>query len=96
MKIECYFLSKSTILRPTLRKKRPHLEFSGPYLTVFSANAGKDGPEKLRIRTLYTQCKSTIQPILHSSQPIGLQTFCKLAKIYYNPTFVVVGFTISS
>ena len=69
MEFECYFLSKSTIWRPTLRKKRPHL-------TVFIANAGKDGPEKLRIRTLYTQCKSTVQPILHSSQPIGLQTFC--------------------
>ena len=31
--------------------------FSGQYLSVFSPNAGKDGPEKFRIRTLFTQCK---------------------------------------
>ena len=29
-----------------------------PYLSVFSPNAGKYGPEKLRIRTLFTQCLS--------------------------------------
>ena len=27
--------------------------FSGPYFPVFSLNAGKYGPEKLRIRTLW-------------------------------------------
>ena len=26
------------------------------YLSVFSPNAGKYGPEKLRIRTLFTKC----------------------------------------
>ena len=26
------------------------------YLSVFSPNAGKYGPEKLRIRILFTQC----------------------------------------
>ena len=31
-----------------------------PYLTVFSPNAGKYGPEKLRIRTLFTQCLASI------------------------------------
>ena len=44
--------------------------FSGPYFpvfvlntadtsyhSVFSLNAGKYGPEKLQIRTLFTQCK---------------------------------------
>ena len=29
--------------------------FSGPYFTVFSLNAGKYGPGKLRIRTLFVQ-----------------------------------------
>ena len=29
-----------------------------PYLSVFSPNAGKYGPEKLRIRKLFTQCGS--------------------------------------
>ena len=27
-----------------------------PYLSVFSPNAGKYGPEKFQIRTLFTQC----------------------------------------
>ena len=30
--------------------------FSGLYLSVLSQNAGKYGPEKLRIRILFTQC----------------------------------------
>ena len=50
-------------------KKCPYLEFfwsvfsvfelntgDTEYLSVFSPNAGKYGPEKLRIRTLFTQC----------------------------------------
>ena len=32
--------------------------FSGPYFPVFSPNAGKYGPKKLRIRKLFTQCNS--------------------------------------
>ena len=31
-------------------------EFSGPYFPAFSPNAEKYGPEKLRIRILFTQC----------------------------------------
>ena len=31
--------------------------YSGPHFPVFRPNAGKCGPEKLRIRTLFTQCK---------------------------------------
>ena len=34
------------------------------YLSVLSANAGKYGPEKLRIRTLFTQCKSYQCPVV--------------------------------
>ena len=38
----------------TLRKKCPYLEFFWP---IFSPNEGKHGPEKPRIRTLFTQWK---------------------------------------
>ena len=31
------------------------------YLSVFSPNAGKYGPEKLRIRTLFTQCFKSVR-----------------------------------
>ena len=31
--------------------------FSGQYLLVLNPNVGKYGPEKFRIRTLFTQCK---------------------------------------
>ena len=34
------------------------------YLSVFSSNAGKYGPEKLRVRTFFTQCK-TLSNIHH-------------------------------
>ena len=34
-------------------EKCPYLKF---FWSVFSPNAGKYGPEKLRIRTLFTQC----------------------------------------
>ena len=30
--------------------------FSGPYLSVFSPNTGKYGPENLPIQILFTQC----------------------------------------
>ena len=52
----------------TLHKKCPYSEFSNPYfpifgvnrrftlqISVFSANAGKYGPENFRIRTLFMQ-----------------------------------------
>ena len=38
----------------TLHEKCPYSEF---FWSVFSPNMGKYGPEKLRIRTLFTQCK---------------------------------------
>ena len=45
----------------TLRKKCPYLEFFWSVFsriwTKFSPNAGKYGPKKLRIRTLFTQYK---------------------------------------
>ena len=36
----------------TLREKCPYSDFSGPHFPAF-------GPEKLRIRTVFTQCKYT-------------------------------------
>ena len=32
-----------------------YVAFSGPYIPVFGLNTGKNGPEKLRIWTLFTQ-----------------------------------------
>ena len=34
--------------------------YSGPYLSVFSLNAGKYGPELLRIRTLFTHANPIV------------------------------------
>ena len=42
----------------TFSRRRPQkgsVDFFTPYLSVFSPNTGKYGPEKLRIRTLFTQ-----------------------------------------
>ena len=39
----------------TLREKYPCLDFSGSYFHTFSPNVGIYGPEKLQIRTLFTQ-----------------------------------------
>ena len=39
------------------------------YLSVFSPNAGKYGPEKLRIGTLFTQC------ITHSSDSLPVRSY---------------------
>ena len=38
--------------------------FSGPYFPAFRVNAGKCGPEKLRIRTLFTQCDCVSKNLL--------------------------------
>ena len=45
-------LTNSLRSRYTLHEKCPYLKF---FWSVFSPNAGKHGPEKLRIRTLFTQ-----------------------------------------
>ena len=42
------------------------------HLSVFSPNAGKYGPEKLRIRTLFTQCNC-----LYTILAIALTIFTK-------------------
>ena len=45
-----------------LHERCPYAEF----LFVFSPNAGKYGPGKLRIRTLFTQCTFFRLPLLKS------------------------------
>ena len=42
-----------------------------PYLYIFSPNAGKHGQEKLRIRTIFTQCMSRIFHQLFSKSSRG-------------------------
>ena len=37
-----------------------------PYLSVFSPNAGKCGPEQPRIRTLFTQCYACVTITVYS------------------------------
>ena len=45
-------------LSPALREKCPNTEFfSVLYFPIFSPYTGKYGPEKLRIRILFTQCR---------------------------------------
>ena len=60
-------LKKNLPHRIALREKYPYSEFPGPYfptfglnthyLSVFSPNVEKYGPEKLRIGALSTQCR---------------------------------------
>ena len=58
----CWFilmhLSKACdwLLRYPLLAKLSAYSFTKNVYSVFSPNAGKYGPEKLRIRTLFTQC----------------------------------------
>ena len=43
------------VVKLSLRKKRPYSEFSVLYFPALGLNTGKYRPEKLRIRTLFTQ-----------------------------------------
>ena len=56
-----------------------------PYLPVFSPNAGKYGPEKLRIRTLYTQC-STLNPRVVIYGNAYLLLYCYIWRTVYCET----------
>ena len=47
---------QSLSAKMSLREKCPYLEFSGHYFPTF-------GPEKLRMRTLFTQCMSQGKPV---------------------------------
>ena len=57
----------------------PHLDWirrDTPYLSTFSPNEGKYGPEKLRIQTLFTQCTALILSCIMSKN--GQKHFKKL------------------
>ena len=58
--------------------------FSGPYFPVFSPNAGKYGPEKIRIWTLFTQWMFAEESICTKSQcpDYVLQMYVKLAFLF--------------
>ena len=47
---------KSVRIRSFPGPNFPAFGLNTPYLSVFSPNAGKYGPEKLQLRTLFTQC----------------------------------------
>ena len=55
-----------------------------PYLSVFSPNAGKYGPEKIRIWTLFTQWMFAEESICTKSQcpDYVLQMYVKLAFLF--------------
>ena len=48
---------KSVRIRTFSSPNVPAFGPNTPYLSIFNPNAGKYGPEKLRIRMLFTQCK---------------------------------------
>ena len=50
------------------------------YISVFSPNAGKYGPEKLRIRTLFTQFQIWANKRLKMNH--HLNTLCKIPKFH--------------
>ena len=55
--------SKVSVFRVFLVRIFPHsnwIQKDMEYLSVFSPNTGKNGTEKLRIRTLFKQCTQTI------------------------------------
>ena len=61
--------------RRTLHEKCPYLEFTW---SLFSPNAGKCRPEKLQIRTLFTQCQE--DGYLGSCQTSITEIFAKIVK----------------
>ena len=63
-----------------------------PYLLVFTPNAGKYWPEKLRIRTLFTQCVSIFKsPFLSLSWTIPI-FICSLSHFSHMLTYIPYNF----
>ena len=84
-------VTSRNIFKLSLQGKGTYSEFSGPYFpafgqnrrdtryfSIFSPNAGKYGPENLRIRTLFTQC---IKP--RSTQLMPLVYFWTGCKVVF-------------
>ena len=69
----------------------PHLDWIGrdtPYLSVFSPNARKCGPEQLQIRTFFTQWKWTIK--LWLCQTFWLKLLKKLFRLKFFSICVII------
>ena len=95
--IKSYFLEyhivwKVSLFGVFLAHIFPHLDWirrDTPYLSIFSPNARKHGPENLRIRTLFTQCYwSMLRPMMQflqgttiSPQPSELVIFLKNVRV---------------
>ena len=54
-----YHYVKRVCIRSYSGPHFPAFGLNTPYLPVFSPNAGKCGPEELRIQILFTQCISS-------------------------------------
>ena len=64
-------------------------------LSVFSPNAGECGPEKLRIRTLFTQCYPVIFSVILSYLLMTRPFFLPLENLKLRQTILTVN-TLSS
>ena len=70
--------------------------FFGPYFPAFGLNTGKYGPEKLRIRTLFTQWNegASLQDCLYKSMqltPFSSLNFCFLLTAGRKSTFLQIS-----
>ena len=78
----------------TLCEKCPNSEFFWTVfsriwiLFVFSPNAGKNGPEKLRIRTLPTQCDTMERSIQNLRQTFKMDFFAKILNSFPSLTII--------
>ena len=73
------------------KKKPPEKVSSTPYLYVFSSNVGKYGPEKLWIRTHFTQCQTCNfikKRLQHRCFPVKFEKLLRtpILKNIYLPT----------
>ena len=90
----------SLITEPTLREKCLYSEFfwsvffriltdtNARYLSIFSPNMGKYGPEKLRIRTFFTQCCPN--RFYFDRHHLFPNFCCKLMKVWFLSYFLFV------
>ena len=84
----CISTVKSVRIRSFPVRIFPHPDWKRidtEYLSVFSPNAGKYGKEKLRIRTLFTQCSSLLLPFydeIFTTQKMKFSIKAFLSKCY--------------
>ena len=83
---------KTSLLGVFLLRIFPHSDWiqrDTSHLSVLSQNAGKYGPEKLRIPTLFMQCKSVVLPLASSGYSYGLHSHLE-PPLLITPSFVRV------